>query len=181
MKSLIQVFSEITQTLESNNIPYMIVGSMASMVYGEPRLTHDIDIVLNILPSDGLKFADLFKLKDYYCPPPEIINSEITHKGQFNLIHQETQIKIDLIIRKNTSHSIEEFDRRQKITFWDNQEAYIAQPEDVIIKKLSYYREGGSPKHISDIRGILANTEIDTDYLNKWVDELQLQKQFNEI
>ena len=181
MKTLLEVFSEVTSRLESNNIPYMVVGSMAAMVYGEPRLTHDIDLVLNILPEDCQKFSKLFPIEDYYCPPPEVLKSEIVHRGQFNLIHQKTQIKIDIMIRKNTEHSKEEFSRRETTTFWEGYSACLARPEDVIIKKLSFFREGGSEKHIIDIRGILANSEVNMTYLKEWIDKLQLHQQYDEI
>ena len=93
MKTLLEVFKDVTTKLEANNIPYMIVGSMAAMVYGEPRLTHDIDIVLNILPSDSQKLTNLFPIETYYCPPPEVLKSEITHRGQFNLIVTQTSAR----------------------------------------------------------------------------------------
>ena len=63
MTTLLEVLTDVTHKLEKNNIPHMIVGSMAAMVYGEPRLTHDIDIVLNILPADSQKLTELFPLK----------------------------------------------------------------------------------------------------------------------
>ena len=181
MKTFLEVFTHVTSQLEQNDIPYMIVGSMAAMVYGEPRLTRDIDIVLNIHPVDSHKLTHLFPMASYYCPPPEVLKAEITHRGQFNLIHQETQIKIDIMIRKNTDHAVTEFARRQKVSFWEDFGAYLAQPEDIILKKLSYYREGGSAKHLTDIRGILANMAIDKEYLQKWIEELNLQKVYEEI
>ena len=85
------------------------------------------------------------------------------------------------MIRKNTDHAIAEFDRREKVSFWEEFEACLAKPEDVILKKLIFYREGGSPKHITDIRGILANTIVDKAYLEKWVNQLDLQKVYAEI
>ena len=150
-------------------------------VYGEPRLTHDIDIVLNILPSDCDKLSKLFPIEEYYSPPSEVLRSEVVHRGQFNLIHQSTQIKIDVIIQKNTAHAKTEFDRRKNTVFWDSFKAYLAQPEDVILKKLFYYREGGSQKHLTDIRGILANSIVDKEYLDHWINELQLQLQYQEV
>ncbi len=73
-----------------------------------------------------------------------------------------------------SEHAKSEFDRRQKIPFWNNSEVYLATPEDVIIKKLSFYREGGSEKHLKDIRGIMAEAELDKDYLQGWIQKLGL-------
>ncbi len=172
--NMIDVFFTVIQKLESENIPYMVVGSVASMVYGEPRMTHDMDLVLDILPEHGSSLEALFPSEKFYCPPLEILNSEIVHRGQFNLIHQGTGIKIDIIIRKDTEHSQTEFQRRRKVPFWQGSEVYLATPEDIIIKKLSFYREGGSEKHLKDIRGIMTESEIDKEYLYKWIQKLNL-------
>lgn len=180
-ESMVDVFSTVIRKLESENIPYMVVGSIASMIYGEPRMTHDMDLVIDILPEDAQKLENLFPLEEFHCPPIEVLNSEITHRGQFNLIHQNTGIKIDLMVRKNNDHSKMEFSRRQKVPFWQGSEVYLATPEDVIIKKLSFYREGGSEKHLKDIRGMMAESHIDKEYLNHWIQKLHLSSEWEEI
>ncbi len=180
-KSMIDVFFLVLQKLESENIPYMLVGSVAAMVYGEPRMTNDMDLVIDIQPEHAKKLIELFPIEEFYCPPIEVLSSEIVHRGQFNLIHQGTSIKIDLMVRKNTEHSKVEFNRRLKVPFWNNTEVYIATAEDIIIKKLSFYREGGSEKHLKDIRGILAESEVDKNYLDKWVKELRLSTEWNKL
>lgn len=181
MQGLIPTFSAIVQRLEANNIQYMIVGSIAAMIYGEPRLTHDMDLVIDIAPQDAKRFEALFPGSDFYCPPLEVLSSEIVHRGQFNLIHHDTGLKIDCVIRKETEHAKAEFDRRRKTPFWEGLEATIASPEDVIIKKLDFYREGGSEKHVSDIRGILAETEIDQVYLQAWIEKLNLSTAWRKV
>ena len=151
------------------------------MVYGEPRMTHGMDLVLDIQPEHANQFAALFPQEEFYCPPMEVLKSEIVHRGQFNLIHQGTRIKIDIMIRKNTEHSRIEFQRRKKVPFWEGHEAYLACPEDVIIKKLSFYREGGSEKHLMDIRGIMVESEIHREYLIKWIERLSLQAEWRKV
>lgn len=180
-QNMIGVFTTVITKLESESIPYMVVGSVASMVYGEPRMTHDMDLVIDILPEDASKLQNLFPIKEFYCPPIEVLNSEIIERGQFNLIHQTTGIKIDLMIRKNSDHGKTEFDRRQKVPFWQGSEVFIATPEDVIIKKLSFYREGQSEKHLRDIRGILTETTIDKEYLNYWIQKLSLSSEWDKV
>ena len=181
MQNLIEVFLSVIKKIESENIPYMVVGSIAAMVYGEPRMTHDLDLVVDILPRDAKKIETLFPLEDFYCPPLEVLNSEIVHRGQFNLMHHESGLKIDLMVRKATPHSVEEFSRRQKVPFWQGVNVYLASPEDVIIKKLAFYREGGSEKHLKDIRGIMAETPLDEKYFQYWIEELSLQKEFAKL
>lgn len=177
----LNIFVDVLQKLEQHKIPYMIVGSIASMIYGEPRMTHDMDIVIDLLPEHVKTLEKIFPLDQYYCPPEEIIRAEMIQRGQFNLLHHESGLKIDLMIRKNSAHSIEEFKRRRKTPLIGDIEAYIATAEDVIIKKLVFYREGQSDKHLKDIRGILAETEIDKNYLMHWIHELKLESEYNKI
>lgn len=171
---LLSVFEAVLTSLEKVSVDYMVVGSVASMIYGEPRLTKDMDVVIEVQPTGMDLLYGAFPEKDYYVPPKEILQAEITARGQFNLIHHASGLKIDLIIRKNSPHAIEEFQRRQKKPFGDRFDAFVAAPEDVIIKKLGYFREGGSEKHLNDIRGILAHTEIDRSYLERWIRDLGL-------
>lgn len=159
----------------------MVVGSVASMVYGEPRMTHDLDVVIDILPADSVKLETLFPLEEFYCPPLEVLRSEIVHRGQFNLMHHESGLKIDLMIRKATAHSLEEFERRRQVPFWKGVEVFLASPEDIILKKLVFYREGGSEKHLKDIRGIVAETPLDESYLQKWLETLGLRGEFAKL
>jgi hypothetical protein len=179
VQNLIETFYSVIQKLEEQQIPYMVVGSIASMIYGEPRLTHDMDLVVDISPKDAKRLEFLFPFETFYCPPEEILTSEIAQRGYFNLIHHESGLKIDIMIRKMSEHAICEFARRRKAPFWKGFEAYVATPEDVIIKKLEFYREGGSEKHLRDIRGILVNTPIDEPYLKKWVTTLGLTEPWN--
>jgi len=174
MKDLLTVFSNLIKSLDEIKIEYMLVGSLASMVYGEPRMTKDFDLVIEIKPKDLKKFYEFFDLKDYYVPPYEVLSQELLNSGSFNLIHHESGYKIDFMFRKNNAHSIEEFNRKTKLDIIDGVKTYIASPEDVIIKKLLFFKEGLSQKHIEDIKGILANTELDYVYLNKWLDNLNL-------
>lgn len=159
----------------------MVVGSIASILYGEPRMTRDMDIVVELKSGSVRKLKAFFNEKEYYLPPDEIIFSEITARGQFNLLHHESGLKIDFIIRKDSPHSVEEFKRRRKMPFTVDFSAWVASPEDVILKKLSYYREGGSEKHLTDIRGIVAQTDIDENYLTRWISDLQLEKQWERV
>ncbi len=176
--SLIEVFSQVIQRLELEKIEYMVVGSIASLVYGEPRLTKDLDLVLALHPRDLLKLEKMFSSDEFYCPPIEVMTDELLRQGQCNLIHPSSGLKIDLIFRKNTEHASEEFSRRQRVTLWEGFTAQVAAPEDVIIKKLEYFREGQSQKHLQDIRGILALTPVDESYLQSWIRRLGLANQW---
>lgn len=181
MQNFLQVFSDVIRKLDEHQIPYMIVGSIAAMIYGEPRLTHDMDLVIDILPQDAGKFVTLFPEEEFYCPPTEVVTSKIVHRGQFNLTHPESGLKIDFVIRKETEHAACEFSRRRREPFWEGLDATIASPEDIVIKKLDFHRQGGSEKHITDIRGILSQTELDDAYLQSWISKLGLEKEWKKV
>jgi len=85
------------------------------MVYGEPRMTKDFDLVIEIKPYNLKNFYNLFDLKEYYVPPYEVLSQELINYGSFNLIHHESGYKIDFMFRKNNPHSIQEFNRKTKL------------------------------------------------------------------
>jgi hypothetical protein len=166
--------------LESSDVKYMIVGSIAGTVYGEPRLTHDLDLVLSLDVSTSSAFAGLFDPVLFYVPPTEIIGQEIVRFGHLNLLHHQSGLNVDLVFRKNTAHAMSEFSRRRRIEILAGLTAWVAAPEDIIIAKLRFFRECGSQKHITDIRGIVANSVLDRDYLNRWVASLGLADLWND-
>ena len=175
MTSLVDVFSEVISRLETHRFDYMVVGSIASIVYGEPRLTKDMDLVIDLSPQDLSRLTALFSDEAFYCPPEEVLRDEFVRRGQFNLIHPSSGLKVDFVFRKNSPHGQKEFMRRRRIELWPGLSANLAAPEDVILKKLDFFREGGSQKHLLDIKGILAQTEVDSSYLAEWVKLLGLE------
>jgi len=173
--NFLTVFQTILKKFDDAEIDYMIVGSIASMTYGEPRLTHDMDLVIEVSSTQIQKLAAMFQSEDYYVPPVDILVQETLNKRSFNVLHISSGLKVDCIIRGSSPHAIEEFQRRRRIELVSGFSAYVAAPEDVIIKKLQYFLEGGSQKHLDDVRGILAHTAVDHTYLNRWVNFLHLE------
>jgi hypothetical protein len=171
----------VIEKLESAGIDYMIVGSIAGAIYGEPRLTRDIDLVIAMSSTSVKNLLNAFDPRDFYVPPAEILSQEITRCGQTNILHHESGVKADLMFRKTTPHAMEEFARKRRLEILRGLNAWVAAPEDIIIGKLRFYREGESQKHLTDIRGIMGNTEIDRAYLKRWVDQLGLQEYFQKI
>lgn len=166
------------EPLERLGLPYCITGSVAASVYGEPRLTADIDVVLLLRASDLDMLRELFPETDYYVPPDETMRLALARqtRGMFNLIHHETQFKADIYLVVRDPLHLWALAQRRRIdlgTF----SAWIAPPEYVILRKLEYFREGGSDKHLRDIRFILAGTDIDFAFLETEVDRLGLDHQ----
>lgn len=167
-------FITVLDKLETAGIQYMIVGSLAVIVYGEPRLTRDMDLVADIPPNKVNDLAVIFPQPRYYLPPLEILAEEVTSHGYFNALDIPAGLKVDFVVRRNSAHALTEFQRRRRIEITPGLAPWFAAPEDVIIKKLDFYREGESEKHLIDIRGILAHTPVDTSYLNDWINRLGL-------
>lgn len=159
--------------LERLVVPYAIVGSFASIAYGEPRFTRDIDILID-LPQD--RVVDLcrgFLAPEWYVSEQAAL-SAVRSRGQFNVIHIESGNKIDFIISRDDAWCRLQFERRQSIGVLENLLGYAVHPEDVILGKLLYYREGGSDKHLRDIAGVLqiSSELIDRSRLEEWARKL---------
>lgn len=178
-----KVFLKMIKGLEELKIPYMITGAVASILYGKPRLTDDIDVVIALKKTDVPLLRRYFPESEFYVLPDEAIFEEIDRKGQFNIIHIPTAIKMDCIILKDNEFELEQFRRRRKIPFVDDAEASTSSPESIILNKMLFYKEGKSEKHIRDIIGILnvSGSIIDKDYIKKWAYELGIDAIWNMI
>jgi hypothetical protein len=113
----VDIVRDISARFERAQIPYMLTGSMAMNYYAQPRMTRDIDVVIEITPEDVERVTDVFR-PDYYLSEQNIRES-LTHESSFNLIHQESVIKVDCIVRKSSQYRRGEFERRQQIAIRD--------------------------------------------------------------
>ena len=154
----------------------MLTGSMAMNYYAQPRMTRDIDVVVAISPDEVSRAAALFR-PDYYVSE-ENIRESLAHESIFNLIHQESVIKVDCIIRKSSEYRRVEFERRQKILILDFT-TFIVSKEDLIISKLSWAKDSHSELQLGDVRNMLA-TGYDAAYLQRWTRELGVDSLLNE-
>lgn len=153
------------ERLDHAGIAYMITGSIASIIYGEPRMTHDIDLVLELSTRQVATFRATFADSEFYCPPAEVIRMELNRdaRGHFNVIHNESGLKADIYPIGNDPLHRWAFPLRKQVSF-GNTEVWVAPPEYVILRKLQFYREGESGKHLRDIQKML---EISSDRINE--------------
>ncbi len=172
-----ELLKKIVEVFECLEIPYLVTGSVASMAYGEPRFTNDIDIVAAIKERHIKALVDSFPSDEYFIDA-EMIKDAIHSLGQFNIIHPASGLKIDVIIRKHTLFDDSRFSRKRRIYPAESFQADFASPEDVIIKKMEYYKEGGSEKHLRDITGILkiSGDSVDLEYIFDWSQRLGLME-----
>jgi hypothetical protein len=175
-------FLLFTQKFNELGIPFMVTGSVATILYGEPRLTHDIDIVLYIREFNAKAFNEKFPLEEFYCPPEEVLILESRRNvgGHFNIIHHETGFKADVYIATENEFYKWAFDHSQLIQIKDDISLRIAPPEYVIVNKLSFFREGGSAKHIDDIKGVIAaGTEVSWEVVRREASQRGLLSQLS--
>jgi hypothetical protein len=96
---IIEVLDKVVKRLESGNIAYMVSGSVAMLAYSVPRMTRDIDIILEIGGGDVDRFVALFE-KDFYAHKPSVIE-EVKRRGMFNFIDTFEGYKVDFVVKKN--------------------------------------------------------------------------------
>ena len=142
--------------LEALGIRYMVTGSVAAMGYGEPRLTNDVDVVVDLSAGDVRGFVRVFEAAgDLYVAPEEAISAAVAHGagGNFNVIHPVLAVKADYFVAADElARWGLEHRRREPV---GDAEVWVAPPEYVIVRKLEYFRSGGSAKHLDDIRSML--------------------------
>jgi hypothetical protein len=168
---ILELLKTVTHLLDQKNIGYMISGSLALNFYCIPRMTMDIDIVIELAPDNLADFLEIFST-GYYLNE-DTIKQEIKRKGMFNVIDHQSGLKIDFIVRKDTEYRKLEFSRRTRkmvddITLW------IVSVEDLIISKLDWIQQIKSDKQINDIKLLLTVPGIDKDYIFSWSRKLKL-------
>lgn len=151
------------------------------MLYGEPRVTHDIDFVVFLRSEQIARLRDAFPAPEFYVPLAEAIALEMGRErhGQFNIIHADSGLKADFYTANRDELHAWAFRHAKQ---YDINEITIslAPPEYVIARKLEYYREGGSEKHLRDIRSMLAvsGEQLDCAALDQWIQRLGLQTEW---
>ncbi len=162
----------IADRLNQTGVQWMATGSIASMSYGDYRVTNDVDVIVVLGGNDIEKLVAAFPLEEFYCPPVDVIATEVARKtrGHFNLIHHDTGFKADVYPASKDLFTDWALRHRQPATIEDST-IWLAPPEYVIVGKLEFYREGGSEKHLRDIRGILAVTDVDRSRLEKEIEK----------
>jgi len=171
------------QRLTALDLPYMVTGATAAIVYGQPRVTNDLDIVLALDVAGISKLVETFPETDFYLPPTEVIRSELTRaqRGHLNIIHHESGYKADVyLVGRDPLHRWA-LPLRRMIAWTEELTIQVAPPEYVIIRKMEYYREGGSSKHPADIRTILSITDVDHVRIGDWATKMGLSELWSEI
>jgi hypothetical protein len=178
------LFLMFTQRLNTLGAAYMISGSVAVIIYGEPRLTHDVDLIVVLHREHIARLPEVFPPAEFYCPPTEVIAVEAAReqRGHFNIIHHQTGFKADVYLSGRDPLHAWGLARARQFNI-EGQVVVVAPPEYVILRKLEYYREGRSEKHLRDVRSMLAASPnaIDRAELEKQVAARGLQEGWRQV
>lgn len=171
----------VAEFFESEGISYRVVGSMASMAYGEPRFTNDVDIVAALTSENVPALCAAFPAPDYYVSE-SAAREAVLKRRQFNIVHPASGLKVDVIVPPDTAFARSEAVRIKRISSEGEYSAWFASPEDVLLNKLVYFQlsDGVSEKHLRDIAGMmkLLKENLDRDYITRWASILGVSQEW---
>jgi hypothetical protein len=176
MKNETDILRDLSDKFAQESIAYMLTGSFAMNYYAQPRMTRDLDVVVQLTSQDADRIVHLFGT-DYYVAV-EAVRDAIARESSFNLIHLESVIKVDCIVQKKSAYRRLEFERRRQIKIQDFT-TWIASKEDLIISKLYWARDSRSETQLRDVKNLLA-TGYDAAYLKEWATALGLESLLRE-
>ncbi len=179
MSDELDVLKSVTASLQTAGIPYMVTGSMAANFYATPRMTRDIDLVVELSETDIDRVVSLFQ--DEYYVDQDMVQLAVLNRSLFNMIHNALVVKVDCVVRKDTDYRREEFARRRTVTIADQPMTIVA-PEDLILSKLDWAKDSHSQMQLDDVRNLLRSVrDLDRDYLRRWADRLGLAALYREV
>jgi len=179
MTDLLGVLRTVTARLEQAGVPYMVSGSLALGYYAEPRMTRDIDIVVELDESSILKIVSAFAV-DFYCDE-DAVRRAVATRRLVNLIHLESAYKVDLIVRKDSAYRLVEFQRRRRLLV-GGVDVWLVTAEDLLLSKLVWAQEGGSDLQLRDAAALIASVPgLDWTYLAHWASALGVERTLEDL
>lgn len=172
--SVVEIFAAlrlVAETFDRLGIGYYVVGSIASSLYGVPRATNDADLIAAVHESDARAIGEALA-PDFYVDEDMILDA-IRRQGMFNVIHQETALKVDIYVLKPDAWHQEAFSRRRLDSLEEGAREFLfGTAEDIVLYKLVWFRMGGevSERQWSDVLGVLRvqGDALDAEYLSRW-------------
>lgn len=168
------LLKEIAKILKRLSIPYIVTGGMAVLVWGRPRFTADIDIIVELKSDDIDGLATSLKtLSEAGYVDKETMQEALATNGEFNFIEAKTGVKVDFWILKKEPFDLSRL-RRQRAKNILGEKVYFISPEDLVLSKLKWYQISQSSRHLEDAESVLkiSGKMIDVKYLKKWAKKL---------
>lgn len=172
-----KLLKKVLDLLQKNHIDYMVTGSLVSSLQGEPRATHDIDILVNITSAAIPSLINTFEPPGYYLSQTAI-EEAIQHQTMFNLLDTTEGDKVDFWILTNELFDLSRFSRKQRENIFGIK-INISSPEDTILMKLYWANlSGGSEKQFTDALRVyeVQYGNLDLNYIESWATNLQVNE-----
>jgi len=162
-----RAFAGVIDVLEAIGADYVIWGGVAAVAYGEQRFTHDMDVVIRLNADDAHFMAKALEEDGYHVSLPSMLDA--LQGGYFNVIHLETNIKVDFFVPRPDPILHWAFQHRRRLPFDEVRQASFMPPESVILTKLRAHQDSGSTRHLDDVEGILrvSGPELDLAYVDR--------------
>lgn len=162
--SELDVLRRVGELFTATGVPFMLTGSFAMAYYATPRMTRDLDLVVEVGARNTEELVAAFS--DEFYIDADAVRSAIVSQRLFNLMHYASGIKVDCIVRKSSEYRLTEFARRRRVALADVQ-TWIVSREDLILSKLVWARDASSELQRRDVRQLL-DGPVDIDYLRHW-------------
>ena len=170
----IDVTLAVTSVLERLGVEYVVGGSLATSLHGIPRATLDADIVADLRMAHLEPFVAA--LNATFFVDTDMVREAIRRRATFNILHLATMFKVDVFVTAADDLLLAELSRKRRVRVSDEPQAdlYVATPEDMVLQKLIWYRQGGgiSDRQWSDVMGVIKTqgSRLDLAYLHLWAD-----------
>jgi predicted nucleotidyltransferase len=172
MDEQFEFLRSIVQRLDAAGIPYMLTGSLALAIWARPRMTRDVDIVIEADQAAVQRLLAAFAADSYASP--EAALDAVRARTMFNVIHLESLLKADFLLLRDEPYEREKF-RRRRVVDLEGLAVAVISPEDLILSKLHWARGTGSARQAEDVRLLLREVpELDETYLHRWAAALEL-------
>jgi len=174
---------KIAKILSDLEIKYFVTGGFAVSVWGRPRATFDIDIIVKLVESQAIPLAEaLKKISRAGYADENMIKDAIRHNGEFNFIDPDSGLKVDFWATKEESSKPPELKNR-KLKKISGQEVYFVSPEDLILSKLQWHQKTQSTRHLEDVQSVfkISGEKLDIRYLRQWAKKLGVLGILNKI
>jgi hypothetical protein len=173
----LELLFPIVRIFEELGIPYVLGGSVASTLFGEPRMTADVDIAIRITPAQASALFERTGAEFYV--PVEAARTAVDEHGSFNLVDRSSALEVDIFPLGDGLLDRLQIERHIRISpVADRDDVWVTSPQIQVLRKLDWYRSGGSAsdRQWRDVVGLLVvNPELTADEeLVSLAEQLQL-------